>query len=71
MDGAAQTFLFRCPVTGFTVQGLDHFPEEKDRYIAHACPDCGNAHLVNPRTGKLMSEEHPFPKAKPEEDSRA
>jgi len=27
-------------------------------YVACNCPACGRVHLVNPKTGKLMSEEH-------------
>jgi DNA-directed RNA polymerase subunit RPC12/RpoP len=26
-------------------------------YTAYRCPACGSVHLVNPRTGKLASDE--------------
>jgi len=52
------TFLFRCPLTGLRVQGRVEALELPDRgYVAQYCPACGGMHPVNPRTGKLMSEE--------------
>jgi hypothetical protein len=61
-----QNFVFRCPVRGVMVQG---WTEEEDtgstRYLAHSCLGCGGVHLVNPKTGKLMSEERP-PRKKPD-----
>ena len=55
-------FLFRCPLTGYNVQGqvdvvLQDLPEQS--YRATDCIACRSTHLVNPRTGKLMSEEVP------------
>ena len=52
-------FLFRCPLTGYNVQGqvdvvLQDLPEQS--YRATDCIACRSTHLVNPRTGKLMSE---------------
>jgi hypothetical protein len=52
-------FIFRCPVTGLNVQGSVVTSETEAHYVAHACPACGSMHLVNPLSGKLMSEEHP------------
>ena len=34
-------------------------------YTAQKCLVCGGVHLVNARTGKLMSEEHPPPRPDP------
>lgn len=53
-------FLFRCPSTGMLVQGqvatsVDSTPE----YVGMTCLACAAVHLVNPRTGKLVSEEVP------------
>lgn len=54
-------FLFRCPTTAMLVQ--DHSgPDEQGEdgrkvYRAINCLACGGLHLVNPLTGKLMSEE--------------
>ncbi|MBM3648977.1 MAG: hypothetical protein FJX11_14415 [Alphaproteobacteria bacterium] len=54
------TFLFRCPATGLTVQGrLETEEPPEQRYVAQDCAACGSLHPVNPRTGKLMSEEVP------------
>ena len=58
-------FIFRCPITGLNVQGCSATSETEAPYIAHACPACGNVHLVNPISGKLMSEEHPPVKRDP------
>jgi hypothetical protein len=57
-------FLYRCPFTGLRVEGFDcvRAPEEGEHYTAQSCQACRGVHLVNPRTGKLMSEEHPPPK---------
>ncbi len=55
-----RTFLYRCPTTGFKVQGhVDSEPARPDEYVAQQCPVCGRVHLVNPLTGKLLSENYP------------
>ncbi|WP_421995616.1 hypothetical protein [Reyranella sp.] len=52
------TFLFRCPHTGHNVQGrVDSIDSPEPTYVALDCMACGGVHPVNPRTGKLMSEE--------------
>ena len=38
---------------------------DESHYITQQCLACGGAHLVNPRNGKLMSEEHPPPRTEP------
>ena len=53
-------FLFRCPVTGLLVQGTPPTQDET-QYVVQTCQACGRLHLVNPLTGKLMSEEHVRP----------
>ena len=54
-------FLFCCPITGQTVQGYSEAtePAEDERlyYEGVACMACGRFHIVNPATGKLLSEE--------------
>jgi predicted RNA-binding Zn-ribbon protein involved in translation (DUF1610 family) len=35
-------------------------------YVMQNCPACGSVHLVNPRTGKQMSEETPRTPSKPQ-----
>ncbi|OFX00945.1 MAG: hypothetical protein A3D94_11875 [Alphaproteobacteria bacterium RIFCSPHIGHO2_12_FULL_66_14] len=63
-----RTFLYRCPLTGYNVQG-EHVTggEALPTYVSQHCLACGGVHLVNPHTGKLRSEEVPAPAAKPRE----
>ena len=49
-------FLYRCPNTGQNVQAwaVDD-PEDDDRsYIQVTCLACAQAHLVNPKNGKVL-----------------
>jgi hypothetical protein len=52
-------FIFKCPVTGFNVQHeLDDDPDvSESEYQAIACLACARLHLVNRKTGKLLSHE--------------
>lgn len=56
-----RNFLFRCPKTGLMVQGSTGkaAPEaqEVNLYTGVYCNACGGWHLVNPQTGKLVSDE--------------
>jgi hypothetical protein len=54
-------FIFRCPNTGFRVQGFG--PEDDwsegagdDVFVGVTCLACGSVHLVNPTTGKTVGE---------------
>jgi hypothetical protein len=50
-------FLYRCPTTGYTVQGLvPDRPTEFDNgvYEAITCTACRAVHLVNPTTGHVV-----------------
>jgi hypothetical protein len=51
-------FLYRCPNTGFRVQGLveDAEAEDGETYQGVICHACGQLHLVNPKTGKRSAE---------------
>jgi hypothetical protein len=56
-------FLFRCPATGYSVQGLvaeplvaDPLPDG-DIYQSVTCTACSRTHLVNPKTGKVAGTE--------------
>jgi hypothetical protein len=53
------TFLYRCPDTGFRVQGYtpEQTSDDDDAYEAVTCIACTRVHLVNPTTGKVMGEE--------------
>ena len=54
----SRPFLFRCPTTGLTVQGLsEKAPQAADQFVAHRCTACGGLHLVNPATGKLAADK--------------
>ena len=51
-----RTFLYRCPATGFNVQGLgaDHTDAPNENvYEAMTCSFCRGVHLVNPKTGHV------------------
>ena len=54
-----RTFLYRCPTTGFRVQG--YFPEQTSvddsTYEAVTCIICKQVHLVNPNNGKVLGED--------------
>ena len=49
------TFLFRCPVTGYSVQGLsdEAVSDSDDTYQSVKCAACSRTHLVNAKTGKV------------------
>jgi hypothetical protein len=51
-------FLFRCPNTGFRVQGWVEDGESEDSnnvYEGVICHACGRLHLVNAKTGEISS----------------
>ena len=53
-----QHFIFRCPATGYNVQGThDSGGRPLPDYVSQNCLACRAVHLVNPATGKLMAEE--------------
>lgn len=61
-----RNFIFRCPVSGLNVQGtLPGARSDEGTYIGQHCLVCGGLHMVNPRTGKLLSEERPPPRPDP------
>ena len=51
---AVGPFLYRCPNTGFRVQGWveEEDSEDGERYEGVICHACGRMHLVNPKTGE-------------------
>jgi len=54
----ATTFLYRCPNTRQTVQGWSaEDVSDDDEYQSIACLACAQAHLVNPKTGKVLGAE--------------
>jgi hypothetical protein len=59
IGGAVRTFLYRCPTTGFQVQGYS--PEQTsgdaDAYEVVTCTVCARVHLVNSATGKVLGDD--------------
>jgi hypothetical protein len=55
-------FLYRCPNTGFRVQGFaaddDVSEGTNDVFVGITCLMCGLVHFVNPKTGKTPSESN-------------
>ena len=49
-------FLYRCPNTGDNVQAwaADDPTDESLTYLEVTCLACAQAHLVNPKTGKVL-----------------
>jgi len=60
------TVLFRCPVMGINVQGWiakEATSVGDNEFIGIACVACGQTHLVNLATGKVLGEQSgPTPK---------
>jgi hypothetical protein len=55
-----QTFIFRCPITGFRVRGQSPESTNEDKgehFDPVKCTACKRVHLVNPKTGKLISDK--------------
>ena len=52
-------FLYRCPNTGFRVQGLtaEELAEDPSTFESVKCLVCRQIHLVNPTTGKVAGED--------------
>jgi hypothetical protein len=51
------TLLYRCPNTGLRVQAWvsdDRSENDPDRYDGVKCLACGQLHMVNPDTGKVL-----------------
>ena len=52
--------IFRCPATGYNVQGwvADEVPTSAvDTYEGILCHACGALHMVNQRTAKVLGVE--------------
>ena len=52
--------LFRCPNTGYRVQGWfaeDVSETDDDTYESVTCLACQQMHLVNPKTGKVVGSD--------------
>ena len=52
-------FLYRCPNTGYRVQGFvaEDVSEDSERYETMTCIACQRIHLVNPASGKVLGAE--------------
>jgi hypothetical protein len=53
------TFLFRCPLTGYNVQGFvaEDGDDDADTFHPFSCPACTRTHFVNPKTGKIVGSD--------------
>jgi len=52
-----RTFVFRCPTTGYNVQGrYEGSAGPLPSFVGQHCLACNGLHVVDPRTGKGMSE---------------
>jgi len=52
-----RTFVFRCPTTGYNVQGrYEDGNGSLPPFVGQHCLACNGLHVVDPRTGKGMSE---------------
>jgi hypothetical protein len=53
-------FIYRCPVTGYNVQGHStdtRLDDDAATYQAVTCTACARVHLVNSKTGKVAGAE--------------
>lgn len=51
------TVIYRCPNTGFRVQGYtdnETIARDHDAYEPVTCLACKQVHCVNPKTGKVL-----------------
>jgi hypothetical protein len=53
------TFLFKCPSTGYRVQGFVGQEDESDdgTFVPVNCPVCAQVHLVDPKTAKVAGAD--------------
>jgi hypothetical protein len=53
------TFIYRCPATGYNVQGwvADEGDPDDDANLPVKCLACQRVHLVNPRTRKVIGAD--------------
>jgi hypothetical protein len=51
-------FLYRCPNTGFRIQGYspERTSDDENVYQPVTCIMCRQIHLVNPNNGKVLGE---------------
>jgi hypothetical protein len=51
-------FIFRCPHTGLKVQGfVDDDVDKGNAFETIACSACGEVHLVNPESGRVVGQD--------------
>jgi hypothetical protein len=58
-NDSVSPFLYRCPNTGDNVQSwAADDPDDDDlTYVQVTCLACTQAHLVNPKTGKVLGSD--------------
>jgi hypothetical protein len=55
-------FIYRCPATGYNVQGFvadDPAMGAEDAFRTVTCTVCGRVHLANPKTGRVVGDRGP------------
>ena len=58
-----RTFIYRCPATGYNVQGeYQTGGRPLPAFVPQTCLACQGMHLVDPATGRLTSEAVRRPK---------
>ena len=52
-------FIYRCPTTGYRVQGFSADDTSEDRHVYEpmTCPVCHKVHHVNPATGAVLGDK--------------
>jgi hypothetical protein len=63
-------FIYRCPTTGYRVQGFasEDVVEDHHVYEPVTCLACRQIHHVNPTTGAVLGEKAGVPAAKKNPD---
>ncbi len=53
-------FMYRCPNTGYRVQGFaaEEISENAETFEPVTCLLCQQLHLVNPATGEVLGEKN-------------
>jgi hypothetical protein len=57
------TFLFKCPNTGYQVQGYvgpEDEPVEDSTFVPVNCPVCAHVHLVDPKSTEVIGVPMPL-----------
>ena len=58
MTSSMPLFIYRCPITGYRVQGFsaEDISEDTHTYEPVFCVICKRFHVVNPATGAVLGQ---------------